>query len=41
MPFSLATLIPSRKREKTPAEKVEQSHQDFLQGVLETEGKLY
>jgi type IV secretory pathway VirB4 component len=37
MPFSLATLFPSRKREKKPAEKVEQSHQDFLQGVLETE----
>jgi type IV secretory pathway VirB4 component len=37
MPFSLASLFPSRKRENIPDKQVEQSHPDFLNGILETE----
>jgi type IV secretory pathway VirB4 component len=37
MPFSLASLFPSRKRENKPDKQVEQSHPDFLNGILETE----
>ncbi|MDQ6600899.1 VirB4 family type IV secretion system protein [Bacillus salipaludis] len=34
MPFSIATLFPSKKREKKPEEPIQQ---DFLHGILETE----
>lgn len=37
MPFSLASLFPSRKREYEPDEKREQNDQDFLHGIFEKE----
>ncbi|MBT2733990.1 VirB4 family type IV secretion system protein [Bacillus sp. ISL-7] len=37
MPFSLATLFPLKKRENKQEEQMQQSHQDLLYGVLETE----